>query len=70
MNKFEIEPGIIISKLDLKEDDTILVTIDLDKYDLDEAYNIFKLMVNSFPNNNEVTTFNGVEISGRPSGSK
>lgn len=63
MNKFEIEPGIILSKLDLKEDDTILVTIDLDKYDLNEAYHIFKLMVNSFPDNNVVTTFNGVEIA-------
>lgn len=66
---FEINPSIIISKLDLKEDDTILVTIDLDRYDLDEAYDIFKIMVNSFPNNNVVTTFNGVGISAdaRPS---
>lgn len=67
MNGFEIEPGIIISKLDLKEDDTILVTIDLDKYDLKEAYDIFKIIVNSFPGNKVVTTFNGVEISGRHS---
>lgn len=59
---FKINPGIIISKLDLKEDDTILVTIDLDRYDLDAAYDIFKIMVNSFPNNNVMTTFNGVEI--------
>ena len=28
---FEINPGIIISKINLKEDDTVLVTIDLDK---------------------------------------
>lgn len=60
--EFEINPGIIISKINLKEDDTVLVTIDLDKYDLDEAYHIFKLMVNSFPNNKVITTFNGVEI--------
>jgi hypothetical protein len=60
---FEIEPGIIISKLDIKEDDTILITIDLDRYSLDEAYEIFKIMVNSFPNNKVITTFNGVEIS-------
>lgn len=64
MNKFKIEPGIILSKLDLKEDDTILVTIDLDKYDLTEAYDIFKIMINSFPDNKVVTTFNGVEIKG------
>lgn len=61
--EFEINPGIIISKINLKEDDTVLVTIDLDKYDLDEAYHIFKLMVNSFPNNKVITTFNGVEIT-------
>lgn len=63
--EFEIEPGIIISKLDLKEDDTILITIDRNKWDLDEAYNIFKMMVNSFPNNEVITTFNGVEIKAR-----
>lgn len=63
MDKFEINPGIIISKIDLKEDDTILVTIDIDRYDVDEAYHISKLMVNSFPNNKVITTFNGVEIS-------
>ena len=34
-HEFEITPGIIISKLDLKENDTILITIDLDKYDLE-----------------------------------
>ena len=60
--KFEIEPGIIISKLDIKDGDTILVTIDIDRYDVKEAYNIFKIMVNSFPNNKVVATFNGVEI--------
>lgn len=59
----EITPGVIVSKLNLKEDDTILITIDLDKYDLEEAHDIFKLIVNSFPNNNVVTTFNGVEIT-------
>lgn len=59
---FEINPGIIISKINLKEDDTILVTIDLDKYDLDEAYHISKLMFNFFPNNKVITTFKGIEI--------
>lgn len=60
---FEINPGIIISKINLKEDDTVLVTIDLDKYDLDEAYHIFKLMVNFFPDNKVITTFNGIEVT-------
>lgn len=61
--KFEIEPGIVLSKLDLKNGDTILVTIDIDRYDVKEAYNIFKIMVNSFPDNKVVTIFNGIEIS-------
>ena len=61
--EFDIEPGVILKKLDIKEDDTILVTIDLDKYDLEGAYNIFKIIANSFPDNRVVTTFNGVEIS-------
>lgn len=61
--EFKIEPGIIISKLNLKEDDTVLVTIDLDKYDLDEAYHISKLMFNFFPNNKVITTFKGIDIT-------
>jgi hypothetical protein len=59
---FEINPGIIISKIDLKEDDTILVTIDIDRYDLNEAYHISKLISNSFPNNKVITTLKGIEI--------
>lgn len=61
--EFEIDPGIIISKLDIKDSDTIIVTIDTDKWDLDEAYHISKLMFNFFPNNKVITTFNGVEIT-------
>ena len=32
-HEFEIEPGIILSKLDIKDGDTIVVTIDTDKWD-------------------------------------
>jgi hypothetical protein len=63
INGFEIEPGIIISKLDLKENDVILITIDIDKYDLEEAYNIFEMIVKAFPDNKVVATFKGIEIS-------
>lgn len=62
MNGFEIEPGIIISKLNIKENDPILVTIDTDKWDLDDGYEIFKIMTESFPHNTIVTTFKGIEI--------
>lgn len=62
--KMEITPGIILSKLDIKENDTILVTIDSDRYHLEEAYDIFKTINNSFPHNNVIATFKGVEIKG------
>lgn len=62
MNKFEIEPGIILSKLDLKEDDTILITIDTDKWGIEEGYNIFKIVSKTFPNNQIVMTLKGIEI--------
>lgn len=58
----EINPGVIISKLDLKEDDTILITIDTDKWDVDEASEIYKIVAKIFPNNNIITTFKGLEI--------
>jgi len=60
--EFDIEPGVILKKLDIKKDDTVLVTIDIDRYDLDEAYHISKLMSNSFPNNKVITTLKGIEI--------
>lgn len=63
MNNFEIDPGIVISKLDIKDGDTIVVTIDTDKYDVDTCYHITKIMVNEFPYNNIVFTFKGIEIS-------
>lgn len=64
MNNFEIDPGIVISKLDIKDGDTIVVTIDTDKWDLDEVYNMSKIMVNSFPNNKVIFKLKGIEISG------
>ena len=61
--EFEIEPGIIISKLDVKDGDNIIVTIDMDIWDLDAASEMCKIMSKMFPNNNVVTTFKGIEIS-------
>lgn len=63
MNKFEIEPGIILSKLDLKKNDVIIVTIDLDKYDIGEAYSVFEIVQKSFSDNMVVATFKGIEIN-------
>ena len=61
--EFEIEPGIIISKLEIKDSDSIILTIDIDKFDVDEAHQISKIVQKVFPNNPIITTFKGIEIS-------
>ena len=61
--EFEIEPGIIISKLDIKDGDNIIITVDLDRWDLDVASEICQMASMVFPNNNIITTFKGIEIS-------
>jgi predicted dinucleotide-binding enzyme len=60
--EFEIQPGVIASKLNLKENDVILITIDLDRYDVDETYSIFEIIQKAFPNNKVVCTFKGISI--------
>jgi len=61
--EFEIEPGIIISKLDLKDGDNIIITVDIDIWDIDVASEMCKIVSKIFPNNNVITTFKGIEIS-------
>lgn len=61
---FEINPGIIISKLNLKDGDTILITVDMDIWDVNVASEICKTVSEIFPNNNVVTTFKGIDIKG------
>lgn len=63
MDNFEIKPGIIASKLNIKDGDNIFITVDLDIWDIDTATQICKLMSEYFPNNNIYTTFKGIEIS-------
>ena len=62
MNKFEIEPGIIISKLDIKDGDVITVTIDTDKWDLMRATEMLYAYKEIFPNNKIVGELKGMEI--------
>ena len=61
--EFEIEPGIIISKLDLKDGDNIIITVDMDIWDVDVASEMCKIISEIFPNNNVLATFKGIEIS-------
>lgn len=63
MNNFEIEPGIIISKLDIKDGDTIIVTIDTDKWDLNHATEMLYAYKEIFPNNKVVGELKGMEIA-------
>jgi hypothetical protein len=62
MNKYEIIPSIIVSKLKIGKNDTILITVDIDKYDAETAYQMFKIMNKSFPENKVVLTFKGIDV--------
>ena len=62
MDTFEIKPGFIVSKLKLKKDDTILITIDPDIYDVNFAYDYIKAYEKIFPTNNIICTFKGIDI--------
>ena len=61
-NIIEIEPGIIMSKLDIKDGDNIIVTLDPDIYRVEVAPEICRIVSEQFPNNNVTVTFKGVEI--------
>lgn len=56
-------PGIILSQLTLKDGDTIILTVDMDIWDLDAAIDVYKALVNTFPNQSVVVTFKGFELS-------
>ena len=60
---FEVNDGVIISKLDIKDDDTIIVTIDTDKWDLMRATEMLYAYKDIFPNNKVVGALKGMEIS-------
>ena len=63
MDKIEITPGVIASKLELKENDTVLVTIDPDIYDVNFACDYIKEFEKVFPTNNIICTFKGIDIT-------
>lgn len=61
--EFELQPGVILSKLDIKDGDTIIIAIDTDIFDFDEASDICKMVSKIFPNNHVIATFKGIDIS-------
>ena len=60
--EFEIEPGIIISKLNIKDGDTLIITVDTDIWDLDAASRMVNLFSKIFPWNNIICKFKGFDI--------
>ena len=57
---FETEPGVIISKLDIKDGDTITVTIDTDKWDFVKATKMLFTYREIFPHNKIVGVLKGM----------
>lgn len=56
-------PGIALSMLDLKDGDTIVVTMDGDIWDINAAINIRDVLVKNFPNQLVAVTCKGLELS-------
>ena len=63
---FKIEPGIIISKLDLKDGDTIIITVDINEWDVENASKMCEIVSKKFPNNNVVLMTKGIKIKAVP----
>jgi hypothetical protein len=67
INEKEVEITIVpklrrCNSISLSPGDTLLVHVDQDIWDLDAAQNFYDLFSKSFPNNNIVVTFKGIEI--------
>ena len=62
-DKYEINPGILASKLELKEGDIILITVDTDICDIDDAYDTVKMIQKKFPNNEVVGFIKGIGVN-------
>ena len=56
----KLEP---VNFIKLTPGDTLCVTVDSDKWDIDMANEFYKLFKKAFPNNNILTVFDGIEIS-------
>ena len=58
----EIDTGVIVSKLDIKDNDTIIATIDLDIFDLNDGVVYLNMLKDIFPNNVILISFKGMEF--------
>ena len=57
-NKREVEYGA----LTLKPGDTLVVKINQDFFDIEEAQHLFQMIQQGFPKNNVLCIFNGIEL--------
>lgn len=58
----EINTGVIVSKLNVKDDDIIIITIDLDIFDLNDGVVYLNMLKDIFPNNVILISFKGMEF--------
>lgn len=56
-------PGITLSMLDLKDGDTIVVTMNMDIWDVNAAIAMRDILVKNFPNQFVAVTCKGLELS-------
>ena len=59
---FEIKPGLIIEKLNIKDGDTLIITVDTNIWDLDAASHMVNLFSEFFPRNNVICKLKGFDI--------
>lgn len=67
INEVEMEVTIIpklkaCNLISLSSGDTIVIQIDDEKWDLDNAQEFYKLFEKNFPNNNIMVMFKGIDI--------
>ena len=51
-------------KLELQKNDTLIVEIDQDIFDINEAQELFNIISNAYPENKILCTFKGLKIKG------
>lgn len=58
------QPATTPFDLTLYRGDTLVIQVDQDKFDIEEASKLTELYREQFPNNNIICTFEGIEIKG------
>ena len=56
----KLEP---VNFMKLTPGDTLCITVDSDKWDIETAKEFYELFKKAFPNNNIITIFDGIQLS-------